>query len=253
MGKNLSKNVIGNEESREDVSIWDLPIVSEGDIPTVIAAKTEILLPTAEDVEKIQEQAYKEAYDQAFEKATQEGIAQGIEQGIKQGFDKGKAEGYAHGMAEGQEVINEKSSHLSDIISVLSAPLSHLDEVVEQELISLVMMVARQLIRRELRIEPSHVIAAVREAVELLPVSTQNIRVMLHPEDAILVRESLSVSDDDEQRWKIVEDPMLSRGGCSVETEYSRIDASIESRINNVIAQVLGDERMSEANAKPSG
>jgi flagellar assembly protein FliH len=38
----------------------------------------------------------------------------------------------------------------------------------------------------------------------------------------------------------------MSRGGCVVKTETSRIDARLESRINTIIANVLGDERAPE-------
>ena len=161
-------------------------------------------------------------------------------------MQEGKQEGYQHGLEEGQQLINEKASQLTAILNTLTKPLEQLDGRVEDELVSLAMSVARHLIRRELKADPSHVIAAVRQAVELLPVSTNNIRVILHPEDAALVKESLSMNDEDGQRWKIVEVPIISRGGCNVETEHSRIDATIESRINAVIAQVLGGERESD-------
>jgi flagellar assembly protein FliH len=35
----------------------------------------------------------------------------------------------------------------------------------------------------------------------------------------------------------------MSRGGCVIRTENSRIDARLESRISAVIANALGDER----------
>ena len=35
----------------------------------------------------------------------------------------------------------------------------------------------------------------------------------------------------------------LSRGGCRVSTDTSRIDATVENRVNAVIAEVLGGER----------
>jgi flagellar assembly protein FliH len=251
--RSLSKNVIAHAEAleREDVSLWDLPIVSEGEA-TRFASKTEITLPTAEDIENIQQQAYKEAYDEAFEKAKQEGFEQGKAEGHKQGHEEGKAEGFSQGLKEGQIVIDEKSTHFESLISTLTAPLENLDNEVEEELVSLAMLVARHLIRRELKLDPSHVIAAIRQAVDVLPIATQNIILFLHPEDATLLRESLSMADKEEQRWKIVEDPMLSRGGCLVETEYSRIDASVESRLNSVITQVIGGERESDHAVDPS-
>lgn len=245
----MSKRVIDNP-TESQFSLWDLPIVGEGDAPTVVK-NAEKMLPTAEDIEEIQQQAYKEAYDEAFAKAQAEGLAAGREEGQKQGYEQGKAEGYEHGIREGQEVIGEKTRQLSAIISTLVTPLEKVDQSVEDELVYLAMSTARHLVRREIKTDPTHVIAAVRQAVELLPIATQNIKVLLHPEDANLVREYLSVNDDEDQRWKIVEDPMISRGGCNVETEHSRIDASVETRINSVIAQVLGDERESLNDFEP--
>lgn len=246
----MSKQII-NKNLGDDLSLWDLPIVSEGDTPTVVAV-TENLMPTAESIQEIQEQAYKEAYEAAFQKAEIEGLEQGKKNGHEQGYAEGKKEGYELGLAEGQEVIKLKSDQLSSIISILQSPLEQLDKEVEDEMMFLVMTVARHVIRREVKADPGHVIAAVRQAVELLPVSARNIQVHLNPEDAALVRESLSMDEEHGQRWRIIEDPMLSRGGCNVETDYSRIDATVESRINMIVSQVLGGERESDNVQVPS-
>jgi len=44
----------------------------------------------------------------------------------------------------------------------------------------------------------------------------------------------------------VVEDPALTPGGCNIETEHSRIDATVESRLAAVIAQVMGGERSAD-------
>ncbi len=43
--------------------------------------------------------------------------------------------------------------------------------------------------------------------------------------------------------WTICEDPLMSRGGCLVTTKTSRIDATVENRLNAAIAAVMGGER----------
>jgi len=55
----------------------------------------------------------------------------------------------------------------------------------------------------------------VREALAILPVASRNVRVVLNPEDAALVRQVYALSDS-ELTWKIVEDPVVARGGCRV-------------------------------------
>jgi len=240
----LSKDVL-TQGAGDGLSLWDLPIVSEGDTATVIPV-AQALMPTAESIQEIQDQAYKEAYEAAFKKAELEGFEKGKAEGHAQGFTEGKKEGLDTGLAESQVLIEQKLAHLSSLINILQSPLEQLDKEVEDELMFLVMTVARHVIRREVKQDPSHVIAAVRQAVALLPVSTRNIQVQLNPEDAALVRESLSVDEEHGQRWRIIEDPMLSRGGCNVETDYSRIDATVEARINMIVSQVLGGERDSD-------
>jgi len=72
----------------------------------------------------------------------------------------------------------------------------------------------------------------------------------LHPEDAGLVRSALSL-DEMSPPWKIVEDPLITRGGCKVDTEVSHIDATVENRLTAVIATLFGGER--EHDCKDAG
>jgi flagellar assembly protein FliH len=131
-------------------------------------------------------------------------------------------------------------------MSLLQAPMDQLDDEVEQELVTLALTIARQIIRRELATDPSHVMAVVRETVSKLPLASHTVHLHLHPEDAALVREALAVGDD-QQQWHIVEDPAVTRGGCRVVTDTSQIDATLEKRLTAIAAQMLGGQREGEA------
>ncbi len=120
-------------------------------------------------------------------------------------------------------------------------PYEEFDERVENEITSLAIQMSKQLIRRELKADAGQVVGVVKEALTALPSSSQNIKLFLHPEDAELVKSALSL--EDEARWEVVEDPVITRGGCRVETDVSTIDATIENRLLAIIAQALGDER----------
>jgi flagellar assembly protein FliH len=162
---------------------------------------------TARQIEQVQQQAYQE------------------------GFDQGRTDGFAL-----------SAQRLESILAALAEPLGKLDETIMDELAALIIACTRQLIRRELRTNPGEIIGIVREALGVLPVSARKIRVLLHPEDAVLVRENLG-SHSAERRWSIEEDASITRGGCRVVTENSQIDASIESRLAAVAARMLGNER----------
>ena len=157
-------------------------------------------------------------------------------------YDQAFGQGYADGLEKGQNEINEHVKYLQSLMTTLAMPLLDLDKQVVDELVDLSMAVTRQMIRRELKISPGEVVAVVKEALSLLPVTAGDVRLELHPDDAALVRNALLPSETDTP-WQIVEDPLLSRGGCRVSTNTSQIDATVENRINAVIAAVMGGER----------
>ena len=48
---------------------------------------------------------------------------------------------------------------------------------------------------------------------------------------------------DFEGSVKIVSDPMITRGGCQVDSEHSRLDATLETRLAALTASVLAAQR----------
>lgn len=160
----------------------------------------------------------------------------------KEAYDEAYARGHREGLSAGQSEAAKLTARLAQLLDALARPFEQLDEVVEQQLVELAMAVVRQLFRREIRLEPGHIIGVVREAIALLPVASRNVRLHLHPDDAALVRETLSPAEG-QPAWVIVEDPLLTRGGCTVTTENSRIDATAEARLQALIGSIAGNER----------
>ncbi len=193
----------------EDCEAWHVPEVGAGG-----EAQRPI---TARQIEEIQAQARRE------------------------GFEQGQREGREAGARE----FSGRIQLLDQLVATLNHPFEVLDESVEQQLTQLAMIVARQLVRRELKAEPEQVIGVVRDALAALPVSARHVRLSLHPQDAALVREALSLQQG-EASIQIVEDPVQARGGCRVLTENSQIDATVESRLNAIIANTLGGLRSSD-------
>lgn len=178
--------------------------------------------PTAAEIEEIQRQAR----------------AEGFEAGRRAGEERGRLEGLERGQEEAAGLVDR----LKEVLDRLAHPLEGLDERVEQSLVSLAMSVSRHLLRRELKMDPGQVIAVVREAMAALPVAANRVQIYLHPGDAALVKERLTIKDD-ESPWEILEDPGLSRGGCRVVSETSLIDATVENRVAAAVAHIMGDER----------
>ena len=167
-----------------------------------------------------------------------------------EGFEQGRKEGLAYGHREGLEggrtEIRAKVERLDEILQVLDKPFEQLDQQVENEIVTLVISMVRQLIRREVKLDPGQIVGVVREALGILPISSRNIRVVLHPEDAELVREAYVLGEHD-QKWQIIEDPVIQRGGCRIHTDTSQIDATLDSRLSSLIAPLLAGERLQDS------
>lgn len=160
----------------------------------------------------------------------------------KDAYDEAWKKGRAEGLKAGEQEIAKRVARLDKLLTALSRPFDKLDEQIEKQLVELAMTVVRQLFRREIKQEPSHVIGVVREAIQMLPVASRNVQVHLHPDDAAIVRDLLSPAEG-EPAWIIVEDPLMSKGGCTVTTENSRVDATAESRLDAIIQGIAGDRR----------
>ncbi len=188
------------------------------------------------------------AFDAPLKQLTVAEVSDIGEQARKEGYELGFNEGHQDGLLAGQADVNAKVRKFSALIEALNKPLELIDEEVIEQLVQLSITVSRQIIRRELKIDPGQVMAVVRESMSILPASARDIKIYLHPEDARLVREILSVDEDSDRPWKIVDDAVLTHGSCRIKSENSFIDASVEQRLNQVISDLLGDERASETN-----
>ncbi len=199
----------------KQVQPWQAPVLSANDEADDTRKAEASQLPTVEQLEEIRAQARQEGFQQ----------------------------GLAEGRREGEKQAARRAAQLDKLLHCLARPFEEQDARIEEQLVGLALAVARQLVRREIKSDPGQIVGVIREAMGLLPVATGTVQIELHPEDAALVREVLNLDEEDERSWRIQEVPTLSRGGCRIANSTSSIDATVEGRLNQVIAAVLGGER----------
>lgn len=175
---------------------WELPAFNSA--PS--AKNSGVALPTAAQIENIQHLAHEE------------------------GFKSGYTEGVQKAALENQR--------MASLISLLEQKV---DEQVAQELLNLSLDIARQVLHQALKVQPELLLGVVREAIGNLPHFNQGAHIVLHPDDAALVRERLGELLS-HSGWKIFEDARIELGGARIETHNSQIDASPETRWNRVVA-----------------
>ncbi len=159
-------------------------------------------------------------------------------QAREEGFESGREEALLQHRAQ----LAERLDRLDQLLSALEAPYEELNGRVAEELTRLAGRIAKQLLRREMKIAPESIMGVVREAITSLPEDRSGIKVYLNHQDAELVRELSQLAERDSS-WKLVDDPTINRGDCVVTMGSSLVDASLEARVNAIMAGLLGGDR----------
>ena len=171
---------------------------------------------TLEELESIRQEAYNE------------GFAAGEKDGFRSTTLKVRQEAEA--------ALSVKLTSLERLMGSLFDPIAEQDSQIEKAMVGLVQHIARQVIQRELALDSSQIESVMREALKLLPLGVGNVRLYINPQDFEQVK---ALRERHEETWRIVEDAALQPGGCRVETEHSRIDATVETRISQIMAKLF--------------
>ena len=158
-----------------------------------------VKLPTAAELEALQQHAHDEGYRAGFEQARLEG------------------------------------ERLRRLTQSFSQAMCGIEETVAEELLTLALDIARQVLREALSVKPELILPVVREAVGALAEPLQSPVLMLHPADVELVRQRLG----DELAlggWKVLADERIEPGGCRVESVNGEANATLAIRWQRVIA-----------------
>lgn len=174
------------------------------------------------------EELSKEIREELYEKASEDGYQFGLKKGLDESFKE----------------TEELQASLSSMVKSLMSPIELVGQEVAEQLELLAVTLAQQLVRREIKSNPGEIIGLIRESLKLLPASSRKIKISIHPEDAILFKEALSINDKDEDlNCTFTDDPMMTRGGCIISSEQSVINATLENRLASLAGAVLSGNR----------
>lgn len=173
-----------------------------------------VILPTAEALEDIHQQAHQEGYDL--------------------GYSEGTAAGYQQGRAQ----VEEEVRRLQALMLSVEEATGQLGQAASEELLNLALEISKQILRQALRAKPELLLPIVRSAMESIPQHSQHPHLHLHPDDAALVKAQMQTEI---AHWRIVEDQRIERGGCRIETAVAEVDATLGSRWQRLAAALGRD------------
>jgi len=166
-------------------------------------------------------------------------IAEIFEGVRKEAFAKGMQEGFSVGMDKAREYAQTDKLAFLKLMDSFSHALEQSDEQIAVDALSLALEIAKAMLKVKLNIDNSVVLPVVMDAIHYLPYVQKPARILVHHEDAQILRDYLA-EEIASQHWHIQEDNNIERGGCLVETGANQIDATNEvrwKRISDALAQ----------------
>lgn len=180
-----------------------------------------VVLPTAEEIERLHQEAWREGY------------AMGLEEGRRAGMEQGSREAVLY-----MRRIQELSEAL-DTERVVQ------DEQLAREVLDLALVVARQMLRAALFVKEDLLLEVIREALANLPTLSGPMQLAVHPDDVAQVREWLA-SEQGHGNIRVLGDPNLEHGGFRFLSPNSEMDGNIASRWREIVACLGTDVRWLE-------
>lgn len=224
------------------LDVWALPSFD----PYVPAPPPEPVAEPEPDPDTVEEVPLEEVQPITLEEL--ESIRQ---EAWNEGFATGEREGFHSTQIkvrqEAEVALKARLDSLEQVMLQLFDPLAEQDMQIEKSVVHLVEHIARQVIQRELQTDSQRIVHVLRDCLKLLPMGASNLRIFVNPQDFGSIK---ALRERHEETWKIFEDDDLLPGGCRIETEHSRIDASIETRISQAITRMY--DQMHEQVAHPA-
>ncbi len=154
-----------------------------------------------------------------------------------EGFEKGREEGFEVGKQEVERLIKQLHGMLDKIIEKRNEII---DET-ETQLINLVLMIAKKVIKVISENQKNVVINNVIQALRKLK-SRGEVLIRVNLEDVELTSEH--VKDfmrmvENVRSVTVVEDSTVDKGGCIIESDFGEIDARISSQLSEIEEKIL--------------
>jgi flagellar assembly protein FliH len=167
--------------------------------------------------------------------------AQAQEAGQQMGYDAGYQEGYNQAVEEANSIICSAETIINGAYQAQKDILMN----TEKEMLGLITAIARKVIQKEVKMQPDIILrmteAAIRELKE-----REVVKIMVNPKTVALMTKASDIlikRINSLNTIKIIEDKSVPEGGVIVESPDGKIDASIDTQLEEIYNKLI-DEAM---------
>jgi flagellar assembly protein FliH len=159
----------------------------------------------------------------------------------KEAFAKGHAEGREEGYQEGRQEVERLIESLQKIISAAIEKRNQIIQESETQVINLVLLIAKKVIKVISENQRNVVINNVVQALRKLK-SRGDVVIRVNLADVELTSEHINdfmKMVENVKSVTVLEDSSVDRGGCIIETDFGQIDARISSQLHEIEEKII--------------
>jgi flagellar assembly protein FliH len=169
------------------------------------------------------------------EAAREEMTKERLERLEREAYEKGFEQGQRDGIALEKRQMEEKAKEMETLFLGLQNLKSKVLFETEAQVLKLSMMIARKIIREEVKTDRGIIERTITSALKFI-VDRSRLQVRLNPEDLEEVRKLLPelACLSKGGPFELVEDRSIEAGGCVLETGFGIINATIEDQLDEL-------------------
>jgi len=210
----------------------------------VEAAAKRMLLRARQQAEQLLLDAQNEA-EALKEQAKVEGLREGLDQGQTEGLRQGREAGHAQALGEHREQFTQTIAALTAAAAELDAGRQRLEADGLREVVQLAAAIARRVTKRQGLIDEAVLAANVAEAMRLA-IHAADVQIAIHPTQRATLQAALPHLRTEWPSLKhvdLTDDPTLAPGGCRLFARGGQVDASLDTQLDRVIADLLPEAK----------
>jgi flagellar assembly protein FliH len=164
---------------------------------------------------------------------------------------EGFAKGYAQGERAGTEAAATRAEgmlkRLGQTVDELASVRGEIIRRTERQMIQLVLAIAERIVHREVSLDRTLLAGMARAALDRLG-EYGSATIRLHPDDFAAIGAKATTDGP----VRIVADPVVTRGGCLVQSDFGFMDVSPDSQFKELARVLLSDSDLSPTDADAS-
>ena len=165
--------------------------------------------------------------------------------GYTKGYEDGFAQGHAQATLDGQRQIasyienegKQAAANFAKLFESAETRIAEAEQAIAKGVLELACEIARQVIRRDLTVNPNAVLPVIRESLTLLLTDGKAAVIRMNPVDAEMLADDLQ-SEFATLSLTLVPDGHVERGGCLAEANGTVIDGTVQRRWQRTVASL---------------